>query len=170
MAAFWKVYHMALDLTLILILAATFVTGLLAGTSLDKAVVQLPARHRMGLPGFVSFSRANDLGKGLIFYPAMGTLAALLTIGAALSAFLLGTPLAYVWLLYTAAGLAILHSAATAKAAPNMLSLRNPISDEAVLASTLDRFAAWHNARTVFQVLNFVILILAIVSFARLRL
>ncbi len=34
---------MFIDLTMILIIAATIVTGLLAGASLDKAIVQLPA-------------------------------------------------------------------------------------------------------------------------------
>ena len=56
---------MTINLTLILILAATVVTGLLAGASLDKAIVQLPARNRMGVVGFAKFSKANDLGNGL---------------------------------------------------------------------------------------------------------
>ena len=34
---------MAIDITLILILVAAVVTGLLAGVSLDKSIVQLPA-------------------------------------------------------------------------------------------------------------------------------
>jgi hypothetical protein len=83
---------MIINLTLILILSATIVTGLLAGASLDKAVVQLPARHRMGVIGFAAFSRANDLGNGLIAYPVLGISAALLTIIAAFAAFLQSTP------------------------------------------------------------------------------
>ena len=78
---------MIFNLTFILILAATVLTGLLAGISLDKAIVQLPARHRMGVIGFAAFSRANDLGAGLIAYPVLGISAALLTISAALAAF-----------------------------------------------------------------------------------
>ena len=65
---------MTIDFTFILILAATILTGLLAGASLDKAIVQLPARHRMGVIGFAAFSKANDLGNGLIFYPVLGIL------------------------------------------------------------------------------------------------
>ena len=62
---------MAIDITLILILAVTVVTGLLAGVSLDRAIVQMPARHRMGVVGFAAFSRAVDLGNGLIVYPIL---------------------------------------------------------------------------------------------------
>ena len=55
---------MAIDITFILILAAAVVTGLLAGVSLAKSIVQLPARHRMGIVEFAAFSRAADLGNG----------------------------------------------------------------------------------------------------------
>jgi hypothetical protein len=154
-----------MDITFILILAATVVTGLLAGASLDKAIVQLPARHRMGVVGFAAFSRAADLGNGLIVYPILGISAALLTISAALSAFFQGTPLGQVWPLYISAILALLHSVTTARAAPNMLSLRQPTSDEAILSETLNRFARWHNLRAILQMLNFISLVWAMVAY-----
>ncbi len=155
---------MAINLTLILLLAATIMTGLLAGASLDKAIVQLPARHRMGVIAFASFSKANDLGNGLIVYPVLGISAALLTILAALVAFLQATSLQQSLPLCISALLALLHSVTTTRAAPNMLSLRQATNDEAVLAETLNRFAKWHNLRTILQVLNFVMLIWAIVA------
>jgi hypothetical protein len=150
---------MVLNFMVILILAATVVTGLLAGISLDKALVQLPARHRMGVVGFSAFSRANDLGNGLVLYPVLGIGAALLTIGAALAAFLQGASQVHAWLLYVSALLALLHSAATARAAPNMLSLRQATNNEAVLTEILDRFAKWHNVRAILQLLNFLTLV-----------
>jgi hypothetical protein len=156
---------MAISPTFILILAATVVTGLLAGASLDKALVQLPARHRMGIVAFAAFSRANDLGNGLIVYPVFGISAALLTIIAAIAAFLQGTPLAHSYLLYLSALLALLHSFTTARAAPNMISLRRSAIDEATLAETLNRFAKWHNVRTALQLLNFIALVLAAVTY-----
>jgi len=156
---------MTINLTFILILAATVVTGLLAGASLDKSIVQLPARHRMGVVGFAAFSRANDLGNGLIVYPVFGISAALLTIIAALAAFLQGTPLAHAWPLYISALLALLHSVTTTRAAPNMLSLRQPTSDEAILTETLNHFAKWHNLRAVLQLLNFMMLVWAAVAY-----
>ncbi len=152
-------------MTLILILAATVATGLLAGASLDKALVQLPARHRMGVIGFARFSRANDLGNGLLVYPVIGIAAALLTVIAALTAFLEGTSLAHAWPIYIAALFAVLHTFTTTRAAPLMLSLRQLTDDEATLTDALNRFAAWHNARTALQVLNFVMLVLGIVAY-----
>ena len=157
---------MTINLTLILILAATIVTGLLAGASLDKAVVQLPARHRMGVREFATFSRANDLGNGLIAYPVLGISAALLTIAAALVVFLQHTPFQHAWPLYLSALLALLHSVTTSRAAPNMLSLRDPTLDEAILIETLNRFATWHTLRAILQILNFMILVWAIVTYA----
>jgi hypothetical protein len=156
---------MIIDLTLILILAATIVTGLLAGASLDKAIVQLPARHRMGVVGFASFSKANDLGNGLIVYPALGISAALLTIIAALTAFMQGTPLEHIWPLYISALLAVLHSITTSRAAPNMLSLRQSTKEESILIETFNRFAKWHSLRAILQLLNFVMLVWAIVAY-----
>ena len=156
---------MTIDFTFILILAATALTGLLAGTSSDKAIVQLPARHRMGVVGFAAFSKANDLGNGLIVYPVLGNSAALLTIIAAIVSFLQSTPLPQAWPLYISALLAILHSVTTARAAPNMLKLRQPISDEALLTETFNRFAKWHNLRAILQLLNFIMLIWATVTY-----
>ena len=156
---------MAINLTLILILAATIVTGLLAGASLDKALVQLPARHRMGAVGFASFSKANDLGNGFIVYPALGISAALLTIIAAVTAFMQGTPLEHIWPLYVSALLAVLHSITTSRAAPNMLSLRQSTKDESILIETFNRFAKWHNLRAILQLLNFIMLVWAIVAY-----
>ncbi len=156
---------MFIDLTMILIIAATIVTGLLAGASLDKAIVQLPARHHMEITGFAAFSRANDLGNGLVFYPVLGVSAALLTILAAISAMIQRRPLALTWPLYVAVLLAVLHSITTARAAPKMLSLRQLPIDEATLVRTLDDFAAWHNLRAVLQFLNFLILVWAIITY-----
>ena len=156
---------MAVDLTLILIVLATLVNGLLAGTSFDKALVQLPARKRMEISEFAAFSRANDLGNGLVVYPVTGIAAALLSLAAAASAILQGATLMQAWPLYIAALLAVLHSITTARAAPNMLSLRGAGSDETVLANTLDRFARWHNVRAVLQLLNFVMLVWGLVTY-----
>ena len=53
-------------------------------------------------------------------------------------------------------GLAVLHTITTARAAPINLSQRKvEITDEAKLSLLFDRFARWHNARAVLQVMNF---------------
>jgi hypothetical protein len=156
---------MIIDTTLILIFAATMLTGLLAGASLDKSVVQLPARHRMGVVKFADFSRANDLGNGLIAYPILGVSSALLAISAALAAYWQGLLPANAGPLYLSAFLAILHTISTTQAAPNMLQLRQPINHEKTLKLIFSRFERWHIVRTVLQVLNFFTLIWALIAY-----
>jgi hypothetical protein len=76
-----------LSLTFVLILAATAADGLLAGASLDQSIKQLPARHKIGLVAYSEYSRASDLGPGILWYGILGVGAAVLTIAAAVAAF-----------------------------------------------------------------------------------
>src|SRR5207237_10607207 len=66
------------------LLAATLIlNGLLAGASLEKAIIQLPARRKIGLRAMAEYHRATDLGLGLFFYPPLGLGAPVLTWAAA---------------------------------------------------------------------------------------
>jgi hypothetical protein len=57
--------------------------------------------------------------------------------------------------LYAAAGLAVLHSLATTRAAPTNFSQRKVApDDEASLARIFDRFERWQTSRAALQVLN----------------
>lgn len=53
--------------------------GILAGLSLDKVIVQLPARRRIGI---TAYARAAYLGNGIAFYATAGVGGAALTIAA----------------------------------------------------------------------------------------
>ncbi|MDQ3965929.1 MAG: hypothetical protein M3246_05685 [Actinomycetota bacterium] len=77
---------MAVDITFVLILAATAADGLLAGASLDQSIKQLPARHRIGVVAYSKYSRASDLEPGVLWYGILGVGAAVLTIAAAILA------------------------------------------------------------------------------------
>jgi len=156
---------MVIDSTLTLIVTALIMTGLLAGASLDKSLVQLPARHRMGMSNFAAFSRANDLGNGLVVYPVLGIGSALSAIAAALAAYWQGLSFTDAGPLYLSAFLAVLHTISTTQAAPNMLQLRQPIHDENTLLLIFRRFERWHNVRMVLQVLNFITLIWALIIY-----
>ncbi len=63
-------------------MAALVADGLLAGLSLDKVIVQLPARRQIGVTAYAAYARAADLGNGIAFYAAVGVGAALLTLAA----------------------------------------------------------------------------------------
>src|SRR5437016_2187187 len=55
-----------------LLVAATVPNGILAGGSLIKCVVELPARRIIGQPAMAAFHRAADLQTGFLIYPALG--------------------------------------------------------------------------------------------------
>ena len=154
------------DLTLILLLAATTFTGLLAGASLDQSIKQLPARHRIGVQAFSQYSRAADLASGVVFYGILGVGALLFSLAAALSAYFQGVAQPASSWIYVGALLAVLHTLVTAKAAPTNFSQRMlPADDEAGLAAVFDRFARWQNLRCALQVVNFAVELAAVVVF-----
>ena len=121
---------MSLSLTLIPIVTATAADGQLAGASLDQSIKQLPTRHKIGLVAYSEYSRASDLGPGILSYGHLGVGAALLTIAAAVAAFLECVLPASATPLYMAAGLAVLHSLVTTQAAPTNFSQRRVAKDE----------------------------------------
>src|SRR3712207_6798475 len=74
---------MSPSLTLVLVVAATATDGPLAGASLAQSIKQLPARHKIGPVAYSEYSRASDLGPGILWYGMLGMGATLLTIAAA---------------------------------------------------------------------------------------
>lgn len=150
--------------TLGLTLAATASTGLIAGASLDQSIKQLPARHRMGVVAFSAYSRAADLGNGILFYAILGAGSALLCLAAASAVWLQPTPGSLRLPLTLAAGLALLHSGATAKAAPTNFSQRNAGDDAVKLAKIFDRFTFWQSIRAPLQVITFGVLLWGLVA------
>jgi hypothetical protein len=156
---------MSPDIAFVLILAATAADGLLAGASLDQSIKQLPARHKIGPMAYSEYSHASDLGPGILWYGILGLGAALLTIAAAVAAFVEGVSPASATLLYVAAGLAVLHSLVTTQAAPTNFSQRRVTKDEAALARVFDRFERWQTLRVVLQVLNFGAMLWALITY-----
>ena len=147
-----------MNLVIALLALATAVNGLLAGLNVDTALVKLPARRRIGAVAYATFARGNDLGNGLIVYPLLGVGAALLTVLTTALVFVEHFPKEVLLLLSLASLLSILHTFATTRAAPVMLSIKDTPDDEALLTAKLDRFARWHTVRATFQVLGFFVL------------
>jgi len=148
-----------MTLLIALLALATAVNGLLAGLNVDTALVKLPARRRIGAVAYATFARGNDLGNGLVVYPLLGIGAALLTVLVTAVAYIEHSPMEVLLLLTMASLLSILHTFATTRAAPLMLSLKEAPDDAALLMAKLDRFALWHTVRATFQVLAFFVLL-----------
>jgi hypothetical protein len=117
------------------------------------------------MAAFSAYSRAADLGKGIVWYAVIGIGAAALTIAAALVARWQGQASGQAVALDLAAVLAVLHSLVTTQAAPTNFSQRKAAGDEAALSRIFNRFARWQALRAVLQVLNFGALLWSLVSY-----
>lgn len=127
--------------------------GLLAGLSLDRSVVALPAWRRVGVAAWATFSRQADLGHGLVLYPLLGLGAPLLSVATAIVAWLDPGATAALAPAVAAVALSVGHVVATARAAPNMGKVRG--ADPAVLPNAFAAFARWQAVRATLQVLAF---------------
>lgn len=151
-----------MDGLLVVTVAATALSGVLAGASLDQSIKQLPVRRRIGAVAYSAYSRASDLGRGIAWYAGIGIGAALLTIVAAAWAFARGMSLERVLPLYGAALLSLLHSLVTSRAAPTLFSQRRH-ADASALDAVFDRFERWQTLRASLQVLTFAALLWGLV-------
>jgi hypothetical protein len=152
------------EATLLVLAGATALNGILAGASLDQSIKQLPARHRIGPVAYSTYSRASDLGNGILWYAGIGIGAALLTIAVAVAAYIQGMSFAQAPRIYSAAVLSVLHSLITARAAPTNFSQRNYTNDVSRLSLIFDRFARLQALRALVQVVTFVLLLWAAVA------
>jgi hypothetical protein len=133
------------DVTTWMLIATTVVTGVGAGATLDQAIKQLPARHRIGPSAYADYVRAADLGNGLIWYPILGIGTTLVTLATVLVGFLHDRNGATTAGLYAiAAGLAV-QLGASVRAAPTLLGLKKGADP----AATLDKFARSNAIRAV---------------------
>jgi hypothetical protein len=139
--------------------ASVGLTGILAGASLDRIVVQLPAFRQVGLQAWAAFSQRADLGNGLFWYPALGVGSTILCI---LSAIVFrrdkAAPSSAALPIYGAVVAAGLGLLATTQAAPYMLRLREIHPDDLPrLQEGFDGFVRWHLVRAFLQLLAFVL-------------
>ncbi len=148
---------------LALFLAALGINGLLAGASITKSIVELPAGKTMGSLAFAAYSRAADLRNGLPWYSFLGIAGPILTISVAITTSLGYGPAGdFATALDVAAALSIAHVGSTALAAPNMLKVGHVGSDVAQLDALYARFRRWNGLRAILQGLTFLVCLVAI--------
>jgi hypothetical protein len=146
-----------------LIVGATAFNGILAGISVEVALVKLPTRQRIGAVAYATFARGSDLGNGVWVYPTWAIGATVLTIAATVVALIEQAPSTLLVPLVLASLTSIGHFLATAQAAPTMLHVGKTADDAALLAPLLDRFARWHVLRATLQALTFFLMLWAMV-------
>ena len=124
--------------------------GLRAGGGTFRALLDLPARTRIGPLAFAAFSRATDLSTvGVIYYVVFGIGGALLTATTWLIARRSQAPRVVRRLLGVSAIASLFVLVLTTQAAPLMWQVGSASPEAALLGSLLDRFAAWTMARIV---------------------
>ena len=69
-----------------LAVGAVVLGGIVAGFSVNRLLVELPAWVNLGPEQWASFTRHADLGKGLVVYPLEGLAALVCSVGAAVLA------------------------------------------------------------------------------------
>lgn len=145
---------MSLDVGAGLTLAAMVTVAIATGATLDQAIKQLPARHRIGPTAYLAYVRAADMTNGLLWYPVLGIGTALITLAAVASGLLHGSgQTGTVPLLIAAVG-TLAHVGITSRAAPTLLALRRGAPDEALVRATLDRFARLNVARATAMIVT----------------
>src|SRR5207245_1488797 len=142
-----------------LAVAATAFGGILAGATLDRAFVGMPALWQLGSKAWADYSRHADLSiRGAAFYPTLAFGNTILSIATAVAA--PKNRAAKVAAVLAAAGLLL-----TIKAAPNMLRLRklNP-DDESAIREAMQGFAFWSAFRGACQIGAFAANVASLIS------
>jgi hypothetical protein len=149
---------MASSVTERLALGAALFGGLLAGVTANRALVQMPAWERIGVISWASFTRAENHGIGMIFYPVLGGAALFFTVAAAV-AFrfdrkargLRGAPI------YAAAVLAVSWAVITRVVlVPAMSSVGEASTSAAELQRLFLNVARWSGINDMLHALTFV--------------
>jgi hypothetical protein len=131
---------------------ATAMNGVAVGATLDQAVKQLPARHRIGPSAYLDYARAADLRNGLLWYPVLGIGTAAVSLTAAAMGMRGSADRARILPLVAVAAATVIHAAATSRAAPIMIGLRRGSPDPSDIAAALDRFARINAVRAAAMI------------------
>lgn len=126
---------MASSVTRGLVTAATALSGVVAGTTIDTGIVKLPAWRRLGAEAWAEYTR-EELSTSLVWYPVLGIGAVLVNVAAAAAVHRDGAVARSAVVPSRAvAALAVGHLLTTAGAVPRMVRVRET-GDPASLRET----------------------------------
>lgn len=145
--------------------AATAVSGVVAGTSIDTAIVKLPTWGGLGAEPWADYTR-RELRTSLVWYPVLGIGGVLLNLWAAVAVQRDADAGPAVPPSRAVAILALGHLLTTAKAAPRMVEVKST-DDPDALQRALDSFGRWHLARTVVDAATFAVNLRSLLSLSK---
>jgi hypothetical protein len=154
-----------MDWFLALLAFTTIVRGVGAGIIYDVAVVSLSVRHDIGAVPYARYARALFAGRGATTFAPLAIGGALLSIAVAVGPFLWTDSAVVRWWTCIALAATVLAFAGTTQALPALMTLRHTADEEAALAPVLDRFARWHTISTLWQVVSFIALVVALADY-----
>jgi hypothetical protein len=141
----------------ILAVGAVLLGGIVAGFSINRLLVDLPAWANLGSEQWAHFTRTADLGKGLVVYPAEGLAALACSVGAAVLAHFNRFPKSASLPLDFAAIAAVLAFVVTRfLIAPEILHLRGDSADIAHLQNTFALTRHWWAVKADLHALTFI--------------
>jgi hypothetical protein len=147
----------------IALMVSCFLLGLLAGETIERFIVQLPAWKHLDIRIWGEFSRHADLGNGLFVYPFEAIISLLLL---ATSSIILivkkEIPSHIAWPTYVATIFSAIGIISTFFAAPVMLHVKTIGDDPVALQLAFDKFYYWSFFRGIAQTLSFIFCILAV--------
>lgn len=143
------------SLTRFCVVISNILGGLIAGASVNRYVVEVPAWRHMDIIQWANYSRHADLGNGFILYPFLGIGLVIFSVAAGVGYYLDGKPEDAGLPVYLTALLAIIGIGLTRLAAPVMLSLKTSGNNIHVLRHAFNSFHYWGSFRAAAQVLAF---------------
>lgn len=141
----------------LLITAAILLTGFLAGGSLDRYVVQIPAWGHLSVLTWAEYTRYAEFGNGLYLYP-FEVLGSFILLFAATAIVLMNKQrFKYLALpLHLATIFSTISLLFTFFTFPVMLSIQSMGNNEKLIQQAFDKFNFWGLLRAIAQVLSFI--------------
>jgi len=140
-----------------LAVGAVILGGIVAGFSLNRLLVDLPAWAILGPEQWARFTRNADLGKGLVVYPAIGLAALVCSLGAAVLAHFDSSPKSAALPLYLAGVTAVIAFVVTRfLLAPEILNLRSDSPDFTHLQNAFVLTRHWWHLKAGLHTITFV--------------
>ncbi len=152
-----------MHIILALLVLSTIADGLFGGIALQKLLVELPARKKIGAVAFGAYARASDLGNGRIVYPAFAIGGFLIKGLLLLLAWHGNAPVALLAPLTFAMAFSVGILVMTSFAAPQMLRVRAAADTEQALAPLLEKFVTYSVPRAVCIWAQFAVILWALV-------
>lgn len=137
-----------------LLIPTVVTSAMITSASLEQAIKQLPARHKIGLKAYAEYCLASDLQTGLSWYLPLGSAWAFFTLAAAVVGWLnhQGQQSA-IALICMVMGL-VFHCVVSGFAGNTLFQLRQGIRGVTEMEALFNRFERLHRTRTVVDILT----------------